>query len=162
RWLEDEKSDEVRAWMKAEDTHARAELAKLPERDALRTRFKELYYIERVGAPVRAGTRFFWAKKEAEKEKEAVLWREGPKGQPKVLLDPNTWSADGSVALGGWSVSWDGRYVSYQVKKNNSDEATLEVIEVATGKKSPADAIEGAKYAPRVAWTVKNDGFYYV
>src|SRR6185295_19424607 len=81
-------------------------------------------------------------------------------GQDKLLLDPNSWSEDGSVALGEWSVSWDGRRVAYGVKSNNSDEATLHVIDVVTGKKSEIDVIEGAKYASP-SWTNQGDGFYY-
>ena len=62
-----------------------------------------------------------------------------------MLLDPNTWSTDGSVSLGSYSVSHDGRYVAYQVKKNNSDEATLEILDIGT-KKKLAETIPGAKY----------------
>src|SRR5262249_11740516 len=64
------------------------------------------------------------------------------------------------VTLGGWSVSWDGNRVAYQVHKNNSDEATLHVMDVATGKISDVDTIDGAKYA-HASWTPKGDGFYY-
>lgn len=163
RWLEDGESDEVQAWTAAQNAFARAELAKLPERDALLKRFRELYDIERVGAPLQRGGRHFWPKKSVGQEKEAVHWRQGKAGEPKVLLDPNAWSPDGSVSLGSWLPSWDGRYVAYQVKKNNSDEATLEIIDVATGKKLP-EALEGAKYADRtaMAWDGKSAGIYYV
>ncbi|WP_437957879.1 prolyl oligopeptidase family serine peptidase [Sorangium sp. So ce119] len=163
RWLEDGESDEVQAWTAAQDAFARAELAKLPERDALLKRFRELYDIERVGAPLQRGGRYFWTKRAVGQEKEAVQWRQGKAGEPKVLLDPNAWSSDGSVSLGSWLPSWDGRYVAYQVKKNNSDEATLEIIDVATGKKLP-EVLEGAKYADRtaLAWDGKSAGIYYV
>ena len=77
-----------------------------------------------------------------------------------MLLDPNTWSTDGSVSLGVWSVSYDGKKVAYTVKANNSDEATLYVMDVATGKKSEIDVIEGAKYASP-SWTPSSDAFYY-
>ncbi|WP_437821055.1 prolyl oligopeptidase family serine peptidase [Sorangium sp. So ce1078] len=163
RWLEDGASEEVRAWTRAQDAFARAELAKLPERDALRKRLRELYDTERVGAPLQRGDRYFWSAKEIGEEKEAVHFRQGKASEPKVLLDPNGWSTDGSMSLGSWLPSWDGRYVLYQVKKNNSDEATLEIIDVATGKKLP-EVIEGAKYADGwgSAWSAKNNGFYYV
>jgi prolyl oligopeptidase len=161
RWLEDASSDEVKTWMQAQATFAREKLAVLPERAALVTRFRELFDIERVGAPAKRQERYFWTQKDAGKEKDAVLYREGKKGAPSVLLDPNTWSADGSVSLGSYSVSHDGRYVAYQVKKNNSDEATLEILDVTT-KKKLADTVPGAKYTWRAAWTPKNDGFYYV
>jgi prolyl oligopeptidase len=77
-----------------------------------------------------------------------------------MLLDPNAWSADGSSSLGVWSVSYDGKRVAYSVKANNSDEATLHVMDVATGKKSDVDVIEGAKYASP-SWMPSGKGFYY-
>jgi prolyl oligopeptidase len=163
RWLEDGASSEVQAWTRAQNAFARVELTKLPEREALMKRFRELYDIERVSAPSQRRGRYFWTRKDVGKEKAAVFWREGKAGEPKVLLDPSTWSPDGSVALGTWIPSWDGRYVAYQVRKNNSDEAILEILEVATGKKLN-EVIDGAKYADRTAlsWNAKSTGFYYV
>jgi len=161
RWLEDGASAEVQAWAKAENTLTRSVLDALPERETLRKRFRELYDIERVGAPIRRGQRYFWTQKEVGREKDAVFYREGKTGEKKPLLDPNTWSADGSVSLGSYSVSWDGKLVTYQVKKNNSDEAVLETLEVATGKKLP-EVIEGAKYTWYAEWNRQNTGFYYV
>jgi prolyl oligopeptidase len=161
RWLEDGTSPEVQAWVKAENALTRSVLDALPEREPLRKRFRELYDIERVGAPLRRGRRYFWSQKDVGSEKDAVFYREGKNGERKPLLDPNTWSADGSVSLGSYSVSWDGRLVTYQVKKNNSDEAVLETLEVSTGKKLP-EVIEGAKYTWSAAWNPASNGFYYV
>ncbi len=161
RWLEDGSDARVVAWAHEEDAFARGILAKLPGRDALAARFKELFYIESVGTPTHRGGRWFVARRDAGKEKFVVVWREGKDGADRVLLDPTTWSADGSAALGLWVVSWDGKHVAYTVKENNSDEATLYVLDVATGKKSEVDVIPGARYG-RPAWTPKGDGFYYV
>jgi prolyl oligopeptidase len=161
RWLEDGTSSEVQAWVKAENALTRSVLDALPEREPLRKRFRELYDIERVGAPLRRGRRYFWSQKDVGREKDAVFYREGKNGERKPLLDPNTWSADGSVSLGSYSVSWDGRLVTYQVKKNNSDEAVLETLDVSTGKKLP-EVIEGAKYTWSAAWNPAGTGFYYV
>ena len=160
RWLEDAKSPEVQAWMKAQDDLTRQRLASLPGRDALAARLKELYYIDSVSAPQHRGTRYFFTRKHSDKEKSVVYWKEGADGAEKVLLDPNTWSADGSASLGGWQVSWDGTRVAYQKKINNSDEATLYVMDVATGTVSDVDVIEGAKYA-RPSWTPDGKAFYY-
>ncbi len=159
RWLEDGASPEVQAWAKAENAFTRAWLDELPERAALARRFHELYDIERVWAPVKRGNRYFWNQKEVGREKEVVFWRQGKNGDKKVLLDPNTWSTDGSVSLGRYRVSFDGKLVAYLVRKNNSDEAVLEIIEVASGKKKN-EVIEGAKYADP-AWNPAGTGFYY-
>jgi prolyl oligopeptidase len=160
RYLEEGTSDEVRKWTGDQDALARAYLSKLPFRDAIAARFKELFYVESAGTPSHHGKRWFCPRRDAGKEKLAVYWREGKDGKDNVLLDPNTWSADGSVSLGVWSVSWDGQKVAFTVKSNNSDEATLQVMDVATGKKSDVDVIEGAKYA-WPSWTPSGDGFYY-
>ena len=160
RWLEDVTNDEVKQWTRDEDAFARAHLAKLPDREAIAARLKELFYVESTGTPTHRAKRWFYPKRDAGKEKFAVYWREGKDGADRTLLDPNTWSTDGSVSLGVWSVSWDGKRVAYAVKANNSDEATLYVMDVATGKKSDIDVIEGAKYA-YPSWTPAGDGFYY-
>jgi prolyl oligopeptidase len=160
RWLEDEKSPEVQAWMTAQDGLTRQRLASLPGRDALASRLKELLYLDILGAPIHRSTRYFFTRRHASKEKTVVYWREGAEGAEKVLLDPNGWSADGSASLGAWSVSWDGARVAYGKKVNNSDEATLYVMDVATGKVSDVDVIEGAKYAGP-SWTPDGSAFYY-
>ncbi|MEO8054816.1 MAG: prolyl oligopeptidase family serine peptidase [Acidobacteriota bacterium] len=160
RWLEDEKSPEVQAWMKAQDDFTRQKLASLPERAAIAARLKELLYLDSLGAPIHRGTRYFFSRRHADREKSVVYWRDGADGPENVLLDPNGWSADGSSGLGAWSVSWDGTRVAYGKKVNNSDEATLYVMDVATGKVSDVDVIEGAKYAS-ASWTPDGAAFYY-
>jgi prolyl oligopeptidase len=160
RWLENGNSEEVRSWMAAEDALARAKLAALPGRDAFAKRLGELFYVEGMGIPRRFGTRWFYARKPATSEKWIVFWREGRNGKEHVLLDPNSWSADGTKSLGAWSISWDGKKVAYNVRENNSDEATLHVMDVATGKVSEVDVIEGTKYA-QAQWNKQSDGFYY-
>lgn len=160
RWLEEEKSEEVKRWMADQDALARAQLAKLPERDAIAARLKELFYIDSVSAPQHRGKRFFYRRRHADREKAIVYWKEGKDGAERVLFDPNGWSKDGSLSLGGWQPSWDGKRVAYQVHKNNSDEATLYVMDVASGKRSDVDVIEGAKYAS-ASWTPTGDGFFY-
>lgn len=160
RWLEEEKSPEVQAWMAAQDDFARAHLRGLPGRDAIARRLSELLYVDALGAPRHRGSRYFYSRRLATKEKAIVYVKEGRRGRERVLLDPNSWTADGSDALGGWWPSWDGKTVAYTVQHNNSDEAVLHLLDVATGKRSSIDVIEGAKYAA-ASWTPKSDGFYY-
>ena len=145
RWLENEKSPEVQAWMKAQDDFARAQLTKLPGRDALLARYKELYYVESVGIPVKRGGRYFYTRTHKDKEKAVVYWRQGAKGDEKVLLDPNTWSTDNTVSLGMWAPSWDGKKVVFAEKPNAADESTLYVLDVDTGKRSEVDVIPGGQ-----------------
>jgi len=160
RWLEDGKSDEVKAWMTSQDDLARAELKKLPERDAIAARLKELFYIDSLSAPRHRGERYFYSRRHANKEKAVLYWKTGKTGEEKLLLDPNAWSTDGSVSLGSWRIAWDGKTVAYTVKKNAADEASLHILDVGTGKVREKEIIEGAKYA-EASWNARGDGFYY-
>jgi len=159
RWLEDEHSDDVQAWMTAQDKYTRGELGKLPERDQLAARLKELFYFDAIGAPIHRGTRFFYTRKLADKEKTIVYWKEGEHGPEQVLFDPNKWSEDGSKGLHGWFPSWDGKHVAYAVSEHNSDETVMQIHDVATGK-DLAETIAGTKYAA-ASWTPDGRAFYY-
>ena len=159
RWLEDEHAPEVVSWMDAQDAYARAELAKLPGRDAIAARLREVFYFDALGAPTHRKGRYFYSRKHADKEKTVVYWKQGERGAEQVLFDPNTWSTDGSSGLGGWWPSRDGKYVAYAKKENNADETVTYLRDVATGK-DLTDVIAGTKYAS-VSWTPDSKGFYY-
>jgi len=159
RWLEDEKSPEVQAWMTAQDEYARAELAKLPGRDQLAARLRELFYYDAISAPAHRKGRYFYTRKHADKEKSIVYWKQGEKGDERVLFDPNQWSDDGTKGLGGWWPTHDGRYVAYSVKENNSDETTTKIYDVVAGK-DLSDVLTGTKYSG-ASWTPDGKGFYY-
>src|SRR5262245_15508109 len=160
RWLEDARSEEVKAWMKTQDAYARARLQELPGREPFAARLRELLYLDTLSAPLHRGKRFFYTRRQATREKAVVYWKEGRDGAEKVLLDPNTWPTDGSLSLSGWRVSWDGETVAYQVSENNADESVLHVMDVATGRRSEVDTNAGAKYGDP-AGTPEGDGFYY-
>jgi prolyl oligopeptidase len=160
RGLEDAAAPATRSWLGAFDRFTRAYLGALPKRTALEARLTELSYVEWVGPPRRHGTRYFWSQQHKDKEKAVWYWREGKTGAPRVLLDPNHLSADGSVSLHGVFPSLDGRVVAYKLSANNKDESVLHVMDVATGNDSPVDTIPGAKYA-HPSWEPKGTGFYY-
>ncbi len=117
------------------------------------------------------GGRLFYMHRNATQEKAALYCRPragsphalhaGRSAGERVLLDPNAWATDGSASLLGWSVSWDGKKIAYNRSENNSDEATMHVLDVDTGEESAIDVIPGTKYG-LASWTPKGDGFYYV
>ena len=160
RWLEDEKSPEVQSWMDAQDTYTRGVIGKFPGRDAVVDRLEALAYVDSVKVPTKRGDRLFYRRTFADKEKAIVYWRQGEAGEEKVLLDPNTWSKDGTVSLGEWVPSPDGKRVVFARKPNAADEAILHVIEVDTGVESKVDVIPGAKYADP-SWTPDGKAFVY-
>jgi prolyl oligopeptidase len=160
RKLENAEDPETQAWMKAQDAYTRAVLAKLPGREALVKRFNALYYVDSVQPPIKRGGRYFYARTHADKEKAIIYWRAGETGIENVLLDPNGWSKDGTVSLGVWVPSWDGKRVVFAQRANAADEATLHVMDVDTGEISNVDVIPGGKYADP-SWTPDGSGFYY-
>jgi len=159
RWLEDEQNPEVQQWMQAQDSLARAELHRLPGREALIERLRTLFYYDAVSAPVHNGGRYFYTRKHADREKTVVYWKEGENGVEQVLFDPNSWSTDGSTGLGGWWPSHDGRYVAYAIKEHNSDETTMRIRDTAGGH-DLTDEIAGTKYSG-ASWAPDATGFYY-
>ena len=159
RWLEDASKPDVQAWMTAQDDYARAHLAKLEHRDEIAKLLADVMYFDAIGAPTHRNGRYFYTRKHKDKEKRVVYWKTGETGAEKVLLDPNTWSSDGSTGLQGWFVSYDGRHVAYTVSEHNADETTMKVLEVATGKPT-RDELTGTRYGG-ASWTPDNRGFYY-
>ncbi|MFM7202543.1 MAG: prolyl oligopeptidase family serine peptidase [Myxococcota bacterium] len=160
RWLEDPKSSEVQSWVNAQDNLARSYLDALPGRAQLEARLKALSYVDSMTAPTHRNGRYFYSRRHADKEKGIVYWKQGETGKEQVLIDPNTLSADGSIALGTLSISYDGKLAAFSLKANNADEATLYLMDVETGKRSEIDVIPGAKYA-YPEWAPDNQGFYY-
>jgi prolyl oligopeptidase len=160
RWLEDVKSPEVQEWMTAQNNFTRSFLDQYPGREKLKERFKEIYYVDSVSAPWRRGERYFYSRTHATKEKAIVYYKDGENGEEKVLFDPNTMSEDGSVSLGVWSPTYDGKHVAYALRRNNADEATLYLRDIDANKDSEIDVIEGAKYASP-SWLPNGEGFYY-
>jgi len=160
RWLEDVKSDDTKKWMADQDKVARDWLARLPGRDGLAKRLKELFYVDAISPPEHRGNRFFYWRRHADKEKSIHYWKEGESGAEKVLLDPNTMTKDGTTSVGSVVPTWDGKKVAYTTQANNSDEQVMHVMEVATGKVSERDTIVGLRWTD-ASWTPKGDGFYY-
>jgi prolyl oligopeptidase len=160
RWLEDGAAPEVQSWAKSQNDFARSRLDGLAGRDRLAKRLHDVAYVDAVGVPQRAGSRLFFSHRKADQEKAVLYWRSETDGVDHPLVDPNALSKDGSTSLGEWVPTHDGRTLAYSLRENNADEATLYVKDVATGKVSDRDRIDGAKYATP-EWTPNGDGFYY-
>jgi prolyl oligopeptidase len=156
RWLEDEKADEVRSWMKTKDASARAHLSALPERGPLASRLKELIYVEARGAPVERKGRLFYWKKGKDQEKAVHFVKIA--GEEQVLLDPNTMSKDGSISVADVVPSLDGKLVAYSVKVNNADESDIRIMDVDT--RQDIDVLPALRYTIP-SWTPDNRGFFY-
>ncbi len=159
RWMEDVDSSEVKSWVDAENQLTRGYLDGVPGREKMHTRLMDLTNFERYTAPERRGSRYFYTHNTGLQNQNVVLWQEGLKGEPKVLLDPNTMSKDGTVALSGMSVTEDGRLAAYSIADAGSDWVKWHVREVETGKDLP-DLVEWSKFSG-ASWLKDGSGFFY-
>ncbi|WZO99391.1 prolyl oligopeptidase family serine peptidase [Isosphaeraceae bacterium EP7] len=159
RWLEDPDSAETRAWVEAENKVTFAFLESIPERAAIKTRLTKLWDYEKYGVPSLDGGRYFFSKNDGLQNQGVLYWAASLDDAPKVLLDPNTLSADGTVALSGTSVSDDGKLIAYGLAAAGSDWVDWKVRDVETGKDLD-DLIKWVKFSG-ATWTKDNKGFFY-
>ncbi len=159
RWLESLDSAETRQWVDAENKLTQGFLEKIPQREKLRARLTELWNYEKYTPPAQEGGRYFYTKNDGLQNQGVLYTTPTITGTPTVLLDPNTLSQDGTVALSGVSPSHDGRLLAYGLASAGSDWQTWQVRDVQTGKDLP-DALHWLKFTS-AAWTKDNQGFYY-
>lgn len=157
RWLEDDNSDETTKWVEAENEVTEVYLSKIPFRQQIKDRLTKLWNYPRYGVPFHEGEYYFFFKNDGIQNQSVLYIQKSLKDKPKVFLDPNKLSADGTVALGSYSVSKDGKYFAYSISSSGSDWNQIYVMETATGKQLN-DKIEWVKFSG-ISW--KNDGFYY-
>ncbi len=158
RWLEDDNSAETAAWVKAQSRVTEHYLKHLPARNGLKTRLKELCDYERVGLPSRENNgKWYWWRNDGLQNQSVLYEADAPDGDPRVLLDPNTLSEDGTVALGGVYFSRDCKWLAYAISRSGSDWQEFYVMETES-RKLLDDHILWAKFSG-AAW--RGDGFYY-
>lgn len=161
RWLEDDvrKSKDVAEWVEAENKVTFAFLEAIPEREAIKKRITDLYDYEKFSTPVKAGGRTFYSKNNGLQNQSVLYVQDTPESEPRVLLDPNTWSKDGTIALSGTAVTDDGKYVAYGKAVAGSDWNTWHVLDVASAKPL-ADELLWVKFS-NASWTNDGKGFFY-
>jgi prolyl oligopeptidase len=162
RWLEnDVRNDpEVAAWVAAENQVTDRVLQTLPLRPWFKERMTALYDYERYGLPNKQGSHYFYTRNTGLQNQSVLYVRDGLDGEPRQLIDPNGWSADGATALAEWTPSEDGKLLAYSIQDGGSDWRTLKVMDVATGK-ILRDDLKWLKYGGGVAWAKDGSGFYY-
>lgn len=159
RWLEDPDAAETRAWIEAQNAVTFRFLEQIGERDAIRRRLTELWDYPKAWAPLKRGGRTFQLRNSGLQNQDVLYVQETPGAERRVLLDPNALSADGTVALSGWAVSPDGRWLAYATSASGSDWQTWRVRDVESGHDLP-DQIEWTKFSG-AAWRTDGSGFYY-
>ena len=159
RWLESLDTAETRQWVEAQNKVTFGFLEKIPSRNALKERLTELWNFEKYSPPQREGERFFFSKNDGLQNQSVVYTATGIDAAPRVVLDPNSLSKDGTVALAGISVSQDGNLFAYGLASAGSDWNEWHVRDVRTGKDLP-DVLKWIKFSG-VAWTHDGKGLYY-
>jgi prolyl oligopeptidase len=159
RWLEDANSEETHAWVEAENKLTRSYLSQIPQRDAIRQRLSQLWNYERYSVPVKEGGRYFYSRNDGLQNQAVLYTMDSLNAKPRLLLDPNTLAADGTVALAGTAVSPDGKLLAYSTAASGSDWNEIQVRDIATGKDIP-DRIKWVKFS-NTAWTHDGKGFFY-
>ncbi len=159
RWLENPDDAETRTWITAQNKRFFDWLKRVPARDQIRKRLETLWNYERYGVPHQRGGRYFYSKNNGLQNQSVLYVAEKLDGPTRVLIDPNTLSADGTVALKGAYFNKTGSHVAYQLSSSGSDWAEIKVRDVATGKDLP-DHIRWVKFSG-VSWRRDGSGFYY-
>jgi prolyl oligopeptidase len=159
RPLEDPDSAASRKWIDAENKLTFDFLKTIPERDAIRKRLTEMWDYERFGVPFKETNRYFLSKNSGLQNQSVLYTSTNLSGPPKELLDPNTLSKDGTIALNGLDVTDDAKWMAYGLSTAGSDWQKWKVRDVATGK-DQSDMLDWVKFSG-ASWKKDDSGFFY-
>lgn len=157
RWLENDTSQATAEWVKAQNQVTNSYLEKLPFKKELLKRLTKLSNYEKIGTPFKKNGKFYFFKNNGLQNQSVLYQLETLDAEPKVILDPNELSEDGTVALSGISFSKDGKYMAYTISRSGSDWREIYVLDLKTNKTLP-DHVKWAKFSGA---TWHKDGFYY-
>ncbi len=161
RWLEDDvrQSEQVAKWVEAQNKVSFGYIESLPFRKEIDQRLTTLWDYEKYSAPFRRGDRYYFQKNDGLQNQYVLYRQDSLDAEPQVLIDPNKWSEDGTVALGGLAFSDDGKHVAYGVQESGSDWRTWRVMEIESGKVLE-DELKWIKFGG-ASWNKDSSGFFY-
>ena len=159
RWLEDLDGAETGEWIEAQNALSAAYLDAIPRRANIESRLTELWNYERFSTPSKEGGRYFYLLNDGLQDQSVLLVSDDLGAEERVLLDPNTFSSDGTVSLSSYSVSPDGRKIAYSVSDGGTDWKTWKVRDVDS-RDDLSDEIGRTKFTS-AAWTPDSQGLYY-
>ena len=157
RWLENDRADDTKAWVQAENKVTHAYMEQIPFRDAIRKRLEVLWNYEKFGSPEKNSDWTYYAKNSG-LQSQSVIYREKPGTIAEAFLDPNKFSADGTTSLQGMDFTKDGSLMAYQISEGGSDWRKVIILNTAN-KTQVGDTLKDIKFSG-LAWK-GNDGFYY-
>jgi prolyl oligopeptidase len=159
RWLEDPESEETKAWVEAQNQVTFGYLGEIPAREKIKQRLTKLWDYEKYGIPFKEGDRYFYYKNDGLQNQSVLYTLTSLDDEPKVLIDPNTLSEDGTVALGGIAISEDAKYMAYGLSTSGSDWQEWKVRNIETGE-DLSDHLKWVKFSG-ASWTKDGQGFFY-
>jgi len=159
RWLEDPDGPDTRKWVAAENKITRKFIDACPDRGAIEARIKKLWNYPRTSLPERHGDRYFFSRNDGLQNQAVVYMQTALDAEPTVVIDPNTLSKDGTVALSNEQYTHDGRMLAYGLSKSGSDWQTIYVRNLDSGQDT-GDTIQWCKFSG-IGWKRDNSGFWY-
>lgn len=157
RWLEQTDSPAVKQWIEAQNQLTFSYLEQLPHRQHIRQRLEEVWNFARMSPPSREGDYYYYSRNDGLQNQSVIYRRKGMDGAEQLILDPNQLSPDGTVAVGNWSVSKDGRYFAYSLSSGGSDWQEIRIIDLQT-MQTLDDQLQWVKFSA-ISW--HDNGFYY-
>jgi prolyl oligopeptidase len=159
RWLEDDNSDETKAWVAAQNKVTFGFLDTIPEREAIRRRLTKIWNFEKFGVPTQREGQYLFTRNSGLQNQSVLYVTASLADEPRELLDPNKLSTDGTVALTSYSLSDDGKYLAYGIAASGSDWQEWKVRTVANAQDT-TDHLKWIKFSD-VSWTPDSKGFFY-
>jgi prolyl oligopeptidase len=159
RWLEDLNAPETIDWIAAQNAITFEHLSSIPRRKSIEERLTALWDFPKVGAPFKRGERYFQYRNTGLQNQDVLTTMATHTDKGHILIDPNTLSEDGTVALTGTGVSRDGNWIAYATSGSGSDWKTWRIRSVDTGEDLP-DIVEWSKFTG-IAWLPDSSGFFY-
>ncbi|MEM1357758.1 MAG: prolyl oligopeptidase family serine peptidase [Bacteroidota bacterium] len=157
RWLEDDRSTETEDWVKRQNKVSFGYLEDIPFREELKSRLEKLWNYEKIGSPFKEGKYSYYYKNNG-LQNQYVIYRTKEDGTDEVFLDPNTFSEDGTISLGGMSFSKSGDIAAYSISEGGSDWRKIIIMDAET-KQITEDTLVDIKFSG-MSWK-GDEGFYY-
>lgn len=158
RWLEDDRSKETEAWVKAQNEVTNNYLGNIPFRNELKERLSNLWNYEKISAPFKEGNYMYFSKNDGLQNQYVVYRKKIGSENEELFLDPNTFSKDGTTSLDALSFSKDGSILAYSISEGGSDWRKILIMNAET-RKIIEDTLIDVKFT-QISW-YKNEGFYY-
>jgi prolyl oligopeptidase len=161
QWLENDvrEDKEVAEWVEAQNEVTFGYLKSLPSRDQIESRLTELWDYEKFSAPFKVADVYYFSKNDGLQNQNVLYRMDTLDSEPVMVLDPNTWSEDGTIALGGLAFSEDGRYMAYGIQDGGTDWRTWRIMDTESGELLD-DELKWLKFGG-LSWTHDHAGFYY-